>query len=51
MTVAIWALCAILLSSGAAFAGPAAVNVPEPASLALLAGALGALMIARARRK
>ena len=41
----------IALTAHAAVAGPAPTAVPEPASLALLAGGVGALAIIKLRRR
>jgi hypothetical protein len=41
-----------VLSAGSAFAGtPVPIDVPEPASMALLAGGIGALAFAKFRRR
>jgi hypothetical protein len=40
----------IALAGGAAFAGPT-VAIPEPTSLALVAGGLGALALVKFRRR
>lgn len=39
-----------VLSAGSAWAGTAPVQIPEPASLALMAVGVGAIAIFRARR-
>ena len=38
---------AMLLTGDVAFAGPAAISVPEPASLSLLAAGIGVLAVTR----
>jgi hypothetical protein len=40
-------VAALLLTVGAAFAGPGVIAVPEPATLSLLAGGIGVLVVAR----
>ena len=41
----------LLLSGGAALAGPAANSIPEPATLSLVAGGIGVLAVVRYLRR
>jgi hypothetical protein len=40
-------ITALLLTAGAAFAGPAVISVPEPTSLSLVAAGIGLLAVTR----
>ena len=47
IVVTLSGIAALLLSGGIAVAGPAVTAVPEPTSLALLAGGIGAVAVVR----
>jgi hypothetical protein len=51
LQLAITALIGLGLTAGAAFAGTVVPNVPEPASLALLAAGVGGVAVARKLRR
>ena len=51
VAVSLAAIAACLLTAGAAIAGPAPISVPEPMSLTLFAGGIGALAVVRYLRK
>ena len=51
LNAAIIALLGTLASAGAAVAGPAATQVPEPASLGLMAVGVGAVALYKFRRR
>jgi hypothetical protein len=51
IAVSLVAIAACLMTAGAAVAGPTPISVPEPMSLTLFAGGIGALAVVRYLRK